>query len=374
MTATASEVPLFRAPFAPPDEELASRFSRTPTGDAAAEHRVDIRARSLVEAIRAKIWRPRRHRRLFARLFAVDQRRAGAHGAGGGTVARTGRSTADRLIEDKLGAGQLARRRCSNPTRFSSRRRRGRSASPPASSTRAKRRRGFSTRIVQPPRPAGAARGDAPGDAADRLAFRIRADHRGGAAARPRATATFRYSFDMLGEGARTAADAAKLFRGLCRMRSRRSAPAPAIRRCRHGPAFRSNSRRCIRVSSRSRATRVLSRTDAARCSSSRAWPRAHDLQFTIDAEEADRLELSLEMIGAALADPSLARLGRFRARRAGLSEARAGGDRLARIAGARHQRPASRCGSSKALIGTPRSSARRSAGLPIIRCSRARR
>jgi RHH-type proline utilization regulon transcriptional repressor/proline dehydrogenase/delta 1-pyrroline-5-carboxylate dehydrogenase len=32
-----------------------------------------------------------------------------------------------------------------------------------------------------------------------------------------------------------------------------------------------------------------------------------HDLQFTVDAEEADRLELSLEVIGAALNDPSLA-------------------------------------------------------------------
>ena len=34
---------------------------------------------------------------------------------------------------------------------------------------------------------------------------------------------------------------------------------------------------------------------------------KEHDLQFTVDAEEADRLELSLEIIGAVLADPSLA-------------------------------------------------------------------
>ena len=38
-----------------------------------------------------------------------------------------------------------------------------------------------------------------------------------------------------------------------------------------------------------------------------RARPSAHDLNFTVDAEEADRLELSLEVIGAVLADPSLA-------------------------------------------------------------------
>lgn len=34
---------------------------------------------------------------------------------------------------------------------------------------------------------------------------------------------------------------------------------------------------------------------------------KAHDLNFTVDAEEADRLELSLEVIGRVLADPSLA-------------------------------------------------------------------
>ena len=33
---------------------------------------------------------------------------------------------------------------------------------------------------------------------------------------------------------------------------------------------------------------------------------RDHDLNFTVDAEEADRLELSLEVIAAVLADPSL--------------------------------------------------------------------
>src|SRR6185295_12491288 len=32
-----------------------------------------------------------------------------------------------------------------------------------------------------------------------------------------------------------------------------------------------------------------------------------HDLNFTVDAEEADRLELSLEVIGTVLADVSLA-------------------------------------------------------------------
>ncbi len=34
---------------------------------------------------------------------------------------------------------------------------------------------------------------------------------------------------------------------------------------------------------------------------------KAYDLNFTIDAEEADRLELSLDVIDAVLADPGLA-------------------------------------------------------------------
>ena len=39
---------------------------------------------------------------------------------------------------------------------------------------------------------------------------------------------------------------------------------------------------------------------------------KQHDLNFTIDAEEADRLELSLEVIGAVLRDTSLARWDGF--------------------------------------------------------------
>ncbi len=34
---------------------------------------------------------------------------------------------------------------------------------------------------------------------------------------------------------------------------------------------------------------------------------KSYELNFTVDAEEADRLELSLEVIGAVLRDPSLA-------------------------------------------------------------------
>ncbi len=58
---------------------------------------------------------------------------------------------------------------------------------------------------------------------------------------------------------------------------------------CPTGPASRSSSPRCIR------ASRRLARR-----------AKGYDLNFTVDAEEADRLELSLEVIAAAFSDASL--------------------------------------------------------------------
>ena len=71
---------------------------------------------------------------------------------------------------------------------------------------------------------------------------------------RARTHADFRYSFDMLGEGARTGADADNISTPMP-TRSPRSAATPAMRRCRAVPAFRSSSRRCIRATKPSRAT-----------------------------------------------------------------------------------------------------------------------
>ena len=67
---------------------------------------------------------------------------------------------------------------------------------------------------------------------------------------------------------------------------------------------------------------------------------KRYGIGFTIDAEEADRLELSLDVIGAALRRRLARRLGGLRPRRAGLPEARAVRDRLARRPGAPHRPP----------------------------------
>ena len=59
------------------------------------------------------------------------------------------------------------------------------------------------------------------------------------ALARARSHGEFRYSFDMLGEGARTAADAAEIFRRLCRRDRSDRRERRQRRRCRRVPAFR---------------------------------------------------------------------------------------------------------------------------------------
>ena len=69
------------------------------------------------------------------------------------------------------------------------------------------------------------------------------------------------------------------------RPRSRRRADRRST-----APASRSSSRRCIRATKRRSATRVMART-GCRAARPGALAKAHDIGFTIDAEEADRLD-----------------------------------------------------------------------------------
>ena len=122
-----------------------------------------------------------------------------------------------------------------------------------------------------------------------------------------RATASRqRYSFDMLGEGARTEAD---MRRATFRPTHRRSRPSGA----QSGRSAAARSARYLRIKlsalhprfeAVSRA-RVLAEL-VPRVIELARMARAHDLNFTVDAEEADRLALSLDVIGRVLADPSL--------------------------------------------------------------------
>ncbi len=113
-----------------------------------------------------------------------------------------------------------------------------------------------------------------------------------------------RYSFDMLGEGARTATDAARYFESYASAieaignaggnTARPDRPGISVKLSALHPRYDALSR------SRVMTELVPLTLDLAR----RA--KAHDLNFTIDAEEADRLELSLDVIGAVFSDPSL--------------------------------------------------------------------
>ena len=115
----------------------------------------------------------------------------------------------------------------------------------------------------------------------------------------------YRYSFDMLGEGARTAADAERYFAsyadaieaigGAAGNRSLPERPGISVKLSALHPRFEAVSRERVM---RELVPLVLELARKA---------KGYDLNFTIDAEEADRLEISLDVIGAVLADASLA-------------------------------------------------------------------
>ncbi|MEP7240316.1 MAG: bifunctional proline dehydrogenase/L-glutamate gamma-semialdehyde dehydrogenase PutA [Devosia sp.] len=119
-----------------------------------------------------------------------------------------------------------------------------------------------------------------------------------------------RFSFDMLGEAARTARDAARY----------KQAYGEAIDtlapHCRRG-AVNANFGISIKLSALhpryefAQRRRVMSELVPAILELAHR-ARAADMGFNIDAEEADRLDLSLDVIAAVLADPGLARWNGF--------------------------------------------------------------
>jgi RHH-type proline utilization regulon transcriptional repressor/proline dehydrogenase/delta 1-pyrroline-5-carboxylate dehydrogenase len=114
----------------------------------------------------------------------------------------------------------------------------------------------------------------------------------------------FRFSFDMLGEGARTADDARRYFDSYANAIERIVAsagnrplpdrPGISVKLSALHPRYEALSQERVM---RQLVPRVV---DLARKA------KAFDLNFTVDAEEADRLELSLDVIGAVASDASL--------------------------------------------------------------------
>lgn len=294
--------PQFRAPYAGADEDFAARFLAAAMRDADAEVRIDARAARLVEAIRA------RSGGLggvedFLHAYALSTREGLALMVLAEALLRVpDAETANRLIEDKLAAGDWSHPDDQSGALLVS-----------ASAWTL----GLSARIIQP--------GETPEGivaalikrlglpavrTATRQAMRLLGSHFvlgqtiEDALARAEREEDSLYSFDMLGEGARTAADAARYFRsyahaiGAIGARAGKAAlpsrPGISVKLSALHPRYEALSR-----------GRVLTELTPKVVELARA-ARKHELNFTIDAEEADRLELSLEVIAAVLRDPSL--------------------------------------------------------------------
>ncbi|MGE4220722.1 MAG: bifunctional proline dehydrogenase/L-glutamate gamma-semialdehyde dehydrogenase PutA [Alphaproteobacteria bacterium] len=115
----------------------------------------------------------------------------------------------------------------------------------------------------------------------------------------------YRHSFDMLGEAARTAADAARYFDAY-------AAAIDAIGRASAGRGPMAGPGISVKLSAlhpryeQAQRGRVLAEL-VPRLAALAARARDAGIGLTVDAEEADRLDLSLDAIEAVFADPALA-------------------------------------------------------------------
>ncbi|MEI9924801.1 MAG: bifunctional proline dehydrogenase/L-glutamate gamma-semialdehyde dehydrogenase PutA [Bradyrhizobium sp.] len=305
-----ASIPQFIAPYAPDDTAIAARLLATARLTTDQDRRIDRTATALITAIRTDDDRLGGVEDML-REFALSTKEGLALMVLAEALLRVPDArTADRFIEDKLGEGDFVHHETKS------------SAFLVNASAWAL---GMSARVIQPGEtPQGtigrlAKRLGVPAvRAATRQAMRLMGSHfvlgetieAALARAEPHAKRAARYSFDMLGEGARTAADATRYFNSYASAieaigRAAGSRPLPdrpgiSVKLSALHPRFEALGRQRV-------MTELVPRLiDLAR----RA--KAYDLNFTVDAEEADRLELSLEVIAAALSDAALAEWNGF--------------------------------------------------------------
>ncbi|MGZ5870723.1 MAG: bifunctional proline dehydrogenase/L-glutamate gamma-semialdehyde dehydrogenase PutA [Bradyrhizobium sp.] len=303
MKSDSSSFPLFSAPFAPDDDAIARGLLEAAHLNPEQDARIDRTATRLIDAIRASDDRLGGVEDML-REFALSTREGLALMVLAEALLRVPDArTADRFIEDKLGEGDFVHHETKS------------SAFLVNASAWAL---GMSARVIQPGEtPQGtigrlAKRLGVPAvRAATRQAMRLMGSHFvlgetiEAALARAVSAGAPRYSFDMLGEGARTAADAERYFNAY-------ASAIPAIGRTADDRPLPDRPGISVKLSALHPRFEALSRerviaelvpklVDLAR------QAKAFELNFTIDAEEADRLELSLEVIATALSDPSLA-------------------------------------------------------------------
>ncbi len=302
MKAGSGSLPAFDAPYASDDAAIAARLLSTARLSAEREARIDATAIRLIDAIRA------RDDRLggvedMLREFALSTREGLALMVLAEALLRVPDArTADRFIEDKLAEGDFVHHETKS------------SAFLVNASAWAL---GVSARVIQPGETPDGTIGrlvkrlGAPAvRAATRQAMRLMGSHFvlgetiGAALARARSDTAPRYSFDMLGEGARTEADAERYLSAYASAieaigatagtRPLPDRPGISIKLSALHPRFEALSRARVMTELVPRLVGLAERA------------KVYDLNLTVDAEEADRLELSLDVIAAAFSDRSL--------------------------------------------------------------------
>ncbi|HTV33966.1 MAG TPA: bifunctional proline dehydrogenase/L-glutamate gamma-semialdehyde dehydrogenase PutA [Methylocella sp.] len=303
MSATAS-LPSFEAPYAEKDELLAASFLAGASLDVEAEARIDRLATRLITATRA-------HHPLIGgiedllREYSLSSEEGLALMVLAESLLRVPDDwTADQLIEDKLGSGDWSHHPKDSQALLV---------------FAAAWALGISARMFgKGPTPEGIAAGLAHriGVSALRTVARKTLQLMGShfvfgqtieealARASSNQAQSDRYSYDMLGEGARTAADAQRYFESYAQAIEAigKSAGASAlpyrlgisIKLSALHPRYEPTSRPRVRAELGPRIAELA------------RLAKAYDLNFTIDAEEADRLELSLDLVDVLIADPSL--------------------------------------------------------------------
>lgn len=296
---------LFRAEYAPDDESLARGLLSQAQLPPARERQIDDEASALIQAIRASSGGIGGIEQVLQE-YSLSTREGLALMVLAEALLRVpDGATADRLIEDKLGQGDFLNHQPKSEALLIN-----------ASAWAL----GIGARIIQP--------GETPdsilGQLAKRIglptvrtaarqAMRVMGNHfvlgqtieeamrrsEGGEAR------AYRYSFDMLGEGARTAADAeryAESYAAAIRHIATRAGnarlperPGISVKLSALHPRYEATNRATVIAELLPRVVQLaLLAKDA-------------DLNFTVDAEEADRLELSLDVFRLLALEPRLA-------------------------------------------------------------------
>ncbi len=295
----------FRPEFAPDDASLARDFLARAALPPEREARVDDEARRLVGAIRGRSGGIGGVEQLLREYSLTTPEGLALMVLAEGLLRVPDDATADRLIEDKLGQGGFATHSQQSDALLVN-----------ASAWAL----GISARLIGPQdTPEGILRGVVRRlglptvRGAMRQAMRVMGSHfvlgqsieDALARAGSRAGRLYRYSFDMLGEGARTAADAERYFTSYSDSieaigRAAGNKPLPdrpgiSVKLSALHPRYEAVSRTRVLAELVPRV-RTLAQAAAIR-----------GLNFTVDAEEADRLELSMDVLAEVAADRQLA-------------------------------------------------------------------